>query len=48
MIETINRQPMYDLGQAIKEKNEAKYATAYAQLTEACNFCHLRAQQVQS
>ena len=46
MIETIIRQPMYDLGQAIKEKNEAKYATAYGQLTEACNSCHLGARQI--
>ncbi|HWN51497.1 MAG TPA: hypothetical protein VNO18_17045 [Xanthobacteraceae bacterium] len=46
MIETIIRQPMFDLGQAIKEKNEAKYATAYGQLTEACNSCHLGAPQV--
>src|SRR5579871_739231 len=46
MIETIIRQPMYDLGLAIKDKNEAKYATAYAQLTEACNSCHLGARQV--
>ena len=37
---------MYDLGQAIKEKNEAKYTTAYGQLTEACNSCHLGARQV--
>ena len=46
MIETIIRQPMFDLGEAIKEKNEAKYATAYGQLTEACNSCHLGARQV--
>ena len=29
MIETIIRQPMYNLGLAIEEKNKAKYATAY-------------------
>ena len=46
MIETIIRQPMYDLGLAIKDKNEAKFATAYGQLTEACNSCHLGARQV--
>jgi hypothetical protein len=28
MIETIIRQPMFDLGQAIEEKNEAKFATS--------------------
>jgi hypothetical protein len=46
MIETIIRQPMYDLGLAIKDKNEAKFAAAYGQLTEACNSCHLGARQV--
>jgi hypothetical protein len=46
MIETIIRQPMYDLGQAIRTKNEAKYAEAYGQLTEACNSCHVGARQV--
>jgi hypothetical protein len=46
MIETIIRQLMFDLGQAIKEKNEAKYATAYRQLTEGCNSCHPGARQV--
>jgi hypothetical protein len=46
MIETIIRQPMYDLGQAIRTKNEAKYAEAYGQLTEACNACHVGARQV--
>jgi hypothetical protein len=46
MIETIIRQPMYDLGLAIKDKSEEKFATAYAQLTEACNSCHLGARQI--
>jgi hypothetical protein len=40
LVETIVRQPLYDLGQAIKEKNEAKYKVAYSQLTDACNACH--------
>jgi len=35
MIETIIRQPTCDLGLAIKDKKEAKYWTAYGQLTEA-------------
>ena len=46
MIETLIRQPMYDLGQAIRLKDEAKYAEAYGQLTEACNSCHVGARQV--
>src|SRR6267142_1799294 len=33
MVETIARQPMFDLAQAIKEKSESKYAAAYQQLT---------------
>src|SRR6266700_7394314 len=40
MVETIARQPMFDLAQAIKEKSESKYAVAYQQLTESCNECH--------
>jgi hypothetical protein len=40
MIETIIRQPLFDLGQAIKTKNEKGYAEAYGRLTEACNGCH--------
>jgi len=46
MIETIIRQPMYDLGLAIKDKSEEKYWVAYGQLTEACNSCHVGARQV--
>jgi hypothetical protein len=46
MIETLIRQPMYDLGQAIRLKDESKYAEAYGQLTEACNSCHVGARQV--
>jgi hypothetical protein len=34
------------LGQAIKEKNETKYAGAYKQLTDGCNQCHQGARQV--
>jgi hypothetical protein len=40
MIETIARQPLLDLGQAIKEKNDRRYNEAYGRLTEACNGCH--------
>ena len=46
MVETIARQPMFDLAQAIKEKSESKYALAYQQLTESCNECHRGARQV--
>jgi hypothetical protein len=40
LIETIVRQPLLDLGQAIKEKDDAKFAAAYGDLTDACNACH--------
>jgi hypothetical protein len=46
MVETIVRQPMFDLAQAIKEKSESKYAVAYKELTESCNECHRGARQV--
>jgi hypothetical protein len=45
MIETIVRQPLLDLGQAVKEKNERLYAEAYGRLTEACNGCHQAARR---
>ena len=45
LVETIIRQPMLDLGQAIKEKNDSKYAVAYGQLTDACNACHQAAKR---
>jgi len=45
LVETIIRQPLYDLTQAVKDKNESKYATAYAQLTDACNACHQAAKR---
>jgi len=46
MVENIIRQPIFDLGEAIKQKNESKYAAAYKQLTEGCNECHQGARQV--
>src|SRR5258708_10401179 len=46
MVETIARQPMFDLAQAIKEKSESKYAVAYQQLTESCNEGHRGGRQV--
>jgi hypothetical protein len=45
LVETIVRQPMFDLAQAIKDKNESKYAVAYGQLTDACNACHQAARR---
>jgi hypothetical protein len=45
LVETMIRQPMLDLGQAIKEKNDGKYTVAYGQLTDACNACHQAAKR---
>jgi hypothetical protein len=45
MIETIVRQSLLDLDQAVKEKNERLYAEAYGHLTEACNGCHQAARR---
>jgi hypothetical protein len=45
LVETMIRDPLYDLGQAIKEKNETKYTSAYGKLTEACNACHQAARR---
>ena len=45
LVETMIRDPLYDLGLAIKEKNEAEYAAAYRKLTEACNACHQAAKR---
>jgi hypothetical protein len=45
LVETMIRDPLYDLGQAIKEKNETKYTAAYGKLTEACNACHQAARR---
>jgi hypothetical protein len=40
LVETMIREPIDDLGQAIGEKNESRFAAAYAKLTDACNACH--------
>ena len=40
LVETIIRDPLFDLGQAISAKDEAQYAAAYGKLTDACNACH--------
>jgi hypothetical protein len=45
LVETMIRDPLYELGLAIKDKNEAQYAAAYGKLTEACNACHQAAKR---
>jgi hypothetical protein len=45
LVETMIRDPLYELGLAIKDKNETEYASAYAKLTEACNACHQAAKR---
>jgi hypothetical protein len=40
LVESMIRQPLFDLDQAIKQKSGAKFATAYEQLTGGCNACH--------
>ena len=40
LVETIIRDPMFDLAQAITATDAAQYATAYGKLTDACNACH--------
>jgi hypothetical protein len=45
LVETMIREPIDDLGQAIDAKDETKFAAAYAKLTEACNACHQAAKR---
>jgi hypothetical protein len=45
LVETMIREPIDDLGQAIAEKNESRFAVAYAKLTDACNACHQAAKR---
>jgi hypothetical protein len=45
LVETMIRDPLYELGLAIKEKKETEYAAAYGKLTEACNACHQAAKR---
>ncbi len=45
LVETMIRDPLYELGLAIKDKNETQYAAAYGKLTEACNACHQAAKR---
>jgi len=45
LVETIVRDPLFDMDVAIKNKDEAKLAESYGHLTEACNACHQAALQ---
>jgi hypothetical protein len=45
LVETMIREPIDDLGQAIEAKDEARYASAYGKLTDACNACHQAAKR---
>jgi hypothetical protein len=45
LVETIIREPIDDLGQAIEAKDESRFASAYGKLTEACNACHQAAKR---
>jgi hypothetical protein len=40
MIASVTEQPFKELDSAIKSKNHAAFAKAYADLTDACNSCH--------
>src|SRR5579871_2629440 len=45
LVETMIRDPLFDMDNAIKDKNEARFTESYKQLTEACNACHQAALQ---
>jgi hypothetical protein len=45
LVETIVREPLFQLDFAIKDKDETKFAEYYGLLTEACNACHQAALQ---
>jgi hypothetical protein len=45
LVETIVRDPLFELNNAIKRQNQAQFIVAYAHLTEACNACHQAALQ---
>lgn len=40
MLLSVMKEPMGALGQAIRNKDSAKFAAAYDQLTAGCNACH--------
>ena len=45
LVETIVRDPLFELDNAIKNQNQAQFIIAYAHLTDACNACHQAALQ---
>jgi hypothetical protein len=45
LVETIVRDPLFELDLAIKSQNLAKFIVGYAHLTDACNACHQAALQ---
>jgi hypothetical protein len=45
LVETIVRDPLFELDVAIKNKDEARFAESYGHLTDACNACHQAALQ---
>jgi hypothetical protein len=45
LVETMIREPIDDLGQAIDAKDETRFAAAYGKLTETCNACHQAAKR---
>ena len=45
LVETIVRDPLFELDNAIKTQNQAQFIIAYAHLTDACNACHQAALQ---
>jgi hypothetical protein len=45
LVETIVRDPLFELDIAVKNKDEAKFAEYYGHLTDACNTCHQAALQ---
>ena len=40
MMDSVIREPMAALDQAVKANDPARFTTAYEQLTAACNTCH--------
>ena len=40
MLASVTKEPIAALDQAIKARDPGRFATAYEQLTEACNICH--------
>ena len=40
MIASVTEQPFKELKNAIRSKDAAAFAKAYARLTDACNSCH--------